>query len=492
MRAILALDQGTTSSRAVLFDREGEVLALAQRELEPIFPRPGWVEQDPARIWSTQLEAALEALHTAGLAPAEVGAIGIANQRETVLLWERDTGRPLHNAIVWQDRRNADDCARLLEDGAEDVIRSRTGLVIDPYFSATKLSWLLDHVEGARAAAEAGRLAFGTVDAWLMHHLTGQHLTDVTNASRTMLFNIHTCTWDEELLALFGIPRAVLPDVVPSSGLLGLSKARGLEGIPVAGIAGDQQAALFGQACFDPGMSKTTYGTGCFALMHTGEQPQASKTGLVTTIACSVDAKPRYALEGSVFTAGAVVQWLRDGLGIIATAAEAETLATSVNDNGGVYLVPAFTGLGAPHWDPHARGTIVGLTRGATAAHIARAALESIAYQVADIQDAMQADSGLQLSELRVDGGASADDFLMQFQADILGVPVVRPAITESTALGAAFLAGLASGFWQSPQEVAALAKIERRFEPAMPRQRAQELRSDWQRAVERSRDWDR
>jgi glycerol kinase len=448
------------------------------------------VGQDPAQIWATQYEVAIEALAAARLSPRDVSAIGIANQRETTLLWDRATGRPVYNAIVWQDRRTAEHCARLIADGVEGLVRQRTGLVIDPYFSATKLAWLLDNVEGARRDAEAGRLAFGTVDAWLMQQLTGRHVTDVTNASRTMVFNIHAGDWDTELLTLLRIPREVLPEVVPSSGVLGEARIEGLEGIPVAGIAGDQQAALFGQTCFQPGMSKTTYGTGCFALMHTGERPEISTSGLVTTIACSAGGEPQYALEGSIFTAGAVVQWLRDGLGIIGSAGESEVLANSVHDNGGVYLVPAFSGLGAPHWDPHARGTMVGLTQGVGAAHIARAALEAIAYQVADIQDVMQADSGLVLKELRVDGGAAANDFLMQFQADILGVPVVRPASTESTALGAAYLAGLATGVWRSLDELARNARIDHRFMPSMAPKQAQALRAGWQRAVERSRSW--
>jgi glycerol kinase len=490
MPAILALDQGTTSSRAIVFGHDGGVLALAQRELTPVFPRPGWVEHDPAQIWETQHAVALDALSLAGLTPADVAAIGIANQRETTMLWDRETGVPLHNAIVWQDRRTADACERLTAAGAGDLVRAKTGLLIDPYFSATKLAWLLDHVESARARVEDGRLAFGTVDAWLLYRLTGRHVTDVTNASRTLLFDIHTGAWDDELLSLFGIPASVLPEVVPSSGVLGEARVPGLEGIAVAGAAGDQQAALFGQACFERGASKTTYGTGCFALLHTGPVAENSKAGLITTIACSADGEPQYALEGSVFTAGAVVQWLRDGLGIISSAPEVEALATSVADNGGVYLVPAFAGLGAPHWDAHARGAIVGLTQGSTAGHIARAALEGIAYQVADVLDAMQADSGIALRELRVDGGAAANDLLMQFQADILGVPVVRPVVTETTALGAAYLAGLATGFWTSLQEIAANVKIERRFEPSMALERAQALRHDWRRALERARGW--
>jgi glycerol kinase len=488
--AILALDQGTTSSRAIVFDHAGSVLALAQRELPSVFPHPGWVEQDPEQIWQTQYAVALEALAKAGLAAGDIAGMGIANQRETTLLWDRETGEPLYNAIVWQDRRTAEACERLTAAGAEAMVRAKTGLLIDPYFSATKLAWLLDHIPDARALAEAGRLAFGTVDAWLLYRLTGRHLTDVTNASRTLLFDIHRRVWDEDLLALFGVPAAVLPEVVPSCGAVGEATVPGLPGIPIAGVAGDQQSALFGQACFERAMSKTTYGTGCFALMHTGASAETSKAGLITTIACTPEGDAQYALEGSVFTAGAVVQWLRDGLGLIRSAPEVEALAASVPDAGGIYLVPAFAGLGAPHWDAHARGAIVGLTQGATAGHVARAALEGIAYQVADVLDAMQADSGMALRELRVDGGAAANNLLMRFQADILGVPVVRPAVTETTAIGAAYLAGLATGFWHSPDEIAREVKVERRFEPAMPREQAEVLRAGWRRALERARGW--
>jgi glycerol kinase len=492
MPAILALDQGTTSSRAIVFDERGAPLSMAQQQLPAVYPRPGWVEQDPERIWSSLYEVALQALSRARLRRSDVAAIGIANQRETTLVWDRRTGTPVHNAIVWQDRRTSGLCEDLAARGAAEAVLAKTGLVIDPYFSGTKLTWLLDHVEGARALAEAGDLAFGTVDAWLMYRLTGRHVTDATNASRTMLFNIHTGRWDGQLLELLNIPPSLLPEVVPSSAVHGKAKVDGLEGIPVAGIAGDQQAALFGQACFEPGMSKNTYGTGCFALMHTGPLAQTSKTGLVTTLACAPGEGAAYALEGSVFIAGAVVQWLRDGLGIIRAAPEVEGLAASVADNGGVYVVPAFAGLGAPHWDAHARGAIVGLTQAASAAHIARAALEAIAYQVADVLKAMEGDSGIAVSELRADGGASANDLLMQFQADILGIPVVRPRMTETTALGAAYLAGLATGCWQSLQEITDAVQIDRRFEPSMPRDQAAELCAGWHRALERSRAWAR
>ena len=490
MPYVLALDQGTTSSRAIVFGHDGAIVARAQRELTQHFPRPGWVEHDPAEIWRSQYEVALEVLSKAGLAAGDLAAIGIANQRETTLVWDRETGTPIYNAIVWQDRRTADACERLKSLGREEAVRRKTGLVIDPYFSGTKLAWLLDNVEGARGLAEAGRLAFGTVDAWLLFRLTGRHATDVTNASRTMLFDIHRGVWDDELLGLLNIPRSVLPEVGPSSGVYGDTTVDGLEGVPVAGIAGDQQAALFGQTCFDAGMAKNTYGTGCFALLNTGSRPAVSEHGLISTIAWQVGGVTEYALEGSVFAAGATVQWLRDGLGVIASAPEVEGLAATVTDNGGVYLVPAFAGLGAPHWDPHARGTIVGLTRDSTAGHIARAALEGIAYQVADILEVMQADTGTAMPELRVDGGASANDLLMQFQADVLGVPVVRPKVTETTALGAAYLAGLATGFWDSKETIARQATIDRRFEPSMPRERAHALRERWRQAIERSLSW--
>jgi glycerol kinase len=494
MRFVLALDQGTTSSRALLFDAQGRVAGLGQRETTQHYPQPGWVEQDPEEIFQTQLAVAREALARAGATAAEVAAIGITNQRETTLVWERATGRPIHRAIVWQDRRTAELCDHLKLQGLEPLFTHRTGLVLDPYFSGSKLRWILDHVPGARQRAEAGELAFGTVDTWLVWNLTGGavHATDASNASRTLLYNIHNGDWDDKLLQLMRIPRAVLPNVVPTSGVVGASAAAFFEGaIPIAGIAGDQQAALFGQRCVVPGMVKNTYGTGCFMLMHTGERAVESKNRLLTTVAWLQGQRREYALEGSVFIAGAAVQWLRDGLGLIRSAEEVEPLARSVPDNGGVYLVPAFTGLGAPHWDPYARGTIAGLTRGSTAAHIARATLESIAYQTADILTAMQADSGIELKELRVDGGATRNDLLMQFQADILGVPVVRPAMPESTALGAAALAGLASGFWLDAAALDAQWRAERVFEPAMDAATRARLRGGWQRALARAKEWD-
>ncbi len=494
MNYILALDQGTTSSRAMIFDHDGTVRSLAQKELRQIFPRPGWVEQDGGEIWSSQFGVAVEALIRAGLSAADIAAIGITNQRETTLVWDRRTGRPIHNAIVWQDRRTAAACDRLKSEGLEELFRAKTGLVIDAYFSGTKLAWLLDNVPEARPRAEAGKLLFGTVDSWLLWNLTGgkQHRTDVSNASRTLLFNIHTGTWDGELLEILRIPVAMLPEVCSSSQVYG-ETAAGLfaSPIPIAGIAGDQQAALFGQGCTRPGMVKNTYGTGCFMLMHTGQQPVASRSRLLTTVAWRIGSETDYALEGSVFIAGAAVQWLRDGLGIIRSAAEVEPLAASVPDSGGVFLVPAFAGLGAPHWDPYARGAIVGITRGTSAAHIARAALESIAFQVADLLRAMEDDSGIALAELRVDGGATCNDLLMQFQADLLGVPVVRPLISETTALGAAFLAGLAVGYWRDLEEIAAHWQQERVFTPAMPRERADELCRRWRRALERAKGWE-
>ena len=493
MKYILALDQGTTSSRALVFNHDGTVRALAQREFTQHFPRPGWVEHDPNEIWSTQAGVAAEAITRAGAAPTDLAAIGITNQRETTLLWDRRTGEPLYNAIVWQDRRTAGLCDRLREAGHEPLIREKTGLVLDAYFSATKLRWMLDHVEGAQALAQAGHLAFGTVDSWLVWKMTAgaQHITDATNASRTLLYNIHTGAWDDDLLALFDVPRSVLPEVCPSSHIYGRTSGAILSAqVPIAGIAGDQQAALFGQVCTAPGMVKNTYGTGCFMLMNTGDKPVASRNNLVSTVAWDVGGQRRFALEGSIFVAGAVVQWLRDGLGIIRASADVEPLAASVPDNGGVYLVPAFTGLGAPHWDPYARGTIVGLTRGSTAAHIARAALESIAFQTADVIRAMEADAGLALSELRVDGGATANSLLMQFQADVLGVPVVRPRVTETTALGAAFLAGLATGFWSGQDELAAQWQPDRRFEPRMEADEVARLTASWQRALGRAQRW--
>ena len=494
MKTILALDQGTTSSRAIVFDAGGSILAVAQKEFTQIFPKPGWVEHNPEEIWATQIAVAIEALARANVPARDVAAIGITNQRETTIAWERVTGRPVCNAIVWQDRRTAAACDALKARDLEPMVAGKTGLVIDAYFSATKLAWILDNVAGARAAAEAGRLAFGTVDSWLIWKLTGgtEHVTDVSNASRTMLYNIHSGAWDEELLALFGLPPGMLPRVAPSSGVVAETAAGMFDApIPIAGMAGDQQAALFGQRCIAPGMVKNTYGTGCFMLMHTGTRPVRSRSGLVTTAACPSGNAREYALEGSVFIAGAVVQWLRDGLGIIRSSSEIEALAAGAADNGGVYFVPAFAGLGSPHWDPYARGAIIGLTRGTGRGHIARAALESIAYQTADVLAAMEADSGITLKELRVDGGAARNDLLMQFQADVLGVPVVRPRITETTALGAAYLAGLAVAYWKNADVLGAQWQAERVFEPRMDRGRAQLLLAGWRKAVERSKDWE-
>ena len=493
MSAILALDQGTTSSRAIVFDEAGQVLGTAQQELTQIYPQSGWVEQDAEEIWSTQLGTGRAALAQAGLSAGNIAAIGITNQRETTVVWERATGRPIANAIVWQDRRTAGLCEQLRVQGLEALFTGRTGLLLDSYFSGTKVRWLLDHVEGARAGADKGALAFGTVDAWLIWKLTGGrvHATDVSNASRTMMFNIHTRDWDDKLLGLLRVPRALLPKVVDSSAVCGeCDSAHFGRGIPIAGIAGDQQAALFGQQCTRSGMVKNTYGTGCFMLMHTGTRPVDSHNRLLTTVAWKIGETVEYALEGSVFIAGAAVQWLRDGLGIIRTSGDVEALARSVVDTGGVYLVPAFAGLGAPYWDPHARGTIVGMSRGTTAAHIARATLDSIAYQTADVLEAMHADSGIAVTELRVDGGATQNDLLMQFQADVLGVPVVRPKIYETTALGAAYLAGLAVGFWKNTDALAAQWQLDRRFEPAMSSVRRAALKAGWIKAVKRSRAW--
>ena len=495
MRYILSLDQGTTSSRALLFDNQGAVRALAQREFAQIFPRPGWVEHDPEEIASSQFAVAGEVLAQAGVRSRDVVAIGITNQRETAIVWDRATGKPICNAIVWQDRRTAGFCEQLKAEGQENLIQQRTGLLVDAYFSASKISWILDHVPNARSLADSGRLAFGTVDSWLIWKLTDGrlHITDVTNACRTMLFNIHTDRWDDDLLSLFGIPASMLPEVHSSSEIyVEASAVSALNGIPIAGIAGDQQAALFGQRCCGPGLTKNTYGTGCFMLQSTGNRAVVSTHRLLTTIAWKIGDTIEYALEGSVFVGGAVVQWLRDGLGLIRSSSDVETLASSVPDNGGVYFVPAFVGLGAPHWDPYARGAIFGMTRGSTAAHIARAAVESIAYQVADLMDAVQTDTGTPLKELRVDGGASSNDALMQFQSDILGVPVVRPAMTETTALGAAFLAGLGAGFWKEVQEISAMPRDERRFEPRMPRSQSNALRERWSEAVSRTRSWER
>lgn len=493
MSYVLALDQGTTSSRAILFDHDGRIRGVAQEEFEQHFPRPGWVEHDPEEIWTSQRGVARRVLEEQDVDPADLEGIGITNQRETTLLWDRTTGDPVSRAIVWQDRRTSGFCDRLAERGLAERIRSKTGLVIDPYFAGTKLRWMLEHVDGARERAEAGELAFGTVDSWLVWKLTGgrEHLTDVTNASRTLLFDIHDGAWDPDLLELLDVPREVLPEVRPSSevyaesdpGVLGAS-------VPVAGIAGDQQAALFGQVCTSPGMAKNTYGTGCFLLMNTGTDAVASEHDLLTTVAWQQDGPIEYALEGSIFVAGAAVQWLRDGLGIIDSAEEIEELAASVESSDGVYLVPAFAGLGAPHWDPYARGTLVGMTRGTTDAHVARATLEGIAHQVTDVVEAMAADSGIDLTELRADGGAAANDLLMQMQADMLGEEVVRPAVAETTALGAAYLAGLATGFWADRDEIARQWTADARFRPQADSDSISRMRSGWRRALDRARDW--
>jgi len=492
MKYILALDQGTTSSRAIVFDHSGAIIAVAQQEFRQIFPQPGWVEHDANEIWASQSGVAADALKKANLSSTDIAAIGITNQRETTVVWDRATGKPICNAIVWQDRRTAGACDRLRRAGHAPMIRKKTGLVVDAYFSGTKLQWILQNVPGAKARARRGELAFGTIDSWLVWNLTGGrvHVTDVSNASRTMLFNLKTCDWDADLLKLFGIPRSLLPTVRDSSEVYGDCTLWGAA-IPIAGIAGDQQAALFGQACTKPGMVKNTYGTGCFMLMNTGTKPIASKNNLLTTVAWRIGGHTEYALEGSIFIAGAVVQWLRDGLGIIKTSAEVEALAASVADNGGVYLVPAFAGLGAPHWDQYARGLLAGVTRGTTSAHLARAALEGIAYQVHDILHAMQSDSGIKLKELRVDGGACANNLLMQFQADLLGVPVVRPRVSETTALGAAYLAGLAVGYWKNPAEIAAQWQADRRFTPAMKSPARQKLLGNWTKALTRAKRWE-
>jgi glycerol kinase len=491
MRCILALDQGTTSSRAIVFDEAGGIRGSAQQEFRQIFPQPGWVEHDATEIWATQSGVMHEALAKAGVTARDVAAIGITNQRETTVVWERATGRPIANAIVWQDRRTAPLCDELRTSGKAMLIAEKTGLVIDAYFSGTKLKWLLDNVPGARERALRGELAFGTIDSWLIFQLTGgaAHVTDASNASRTLLFDIRRGEWDDELLGLLDVPRSVLPQVVASSGVCAETLLDGVS-VPIAGIAGDQQAALFGQACLAPGLAKNTYGTGCFLLMNTGTNAVASRNNLVTTVAWKRGDTLDYALEGSVFIAGAVVQWLRDGLQIIRSASDVEPLAASVEDSGGVYFVPAFAGLGAPHWDAYARGSVFGLTRGTTGGHLARAALESIAFQSADVLDAMQKDAGITLSELRVDGGATANDLLMQFQADVLGVPVVRPKVLETTALGAAYLAGLAVGYWKSDADVTSNWRVDRRFEPAMSRERVAEMRRGWKKAVERAKGW--
>jgi glycerol kinase len=491
MPYILALDEGTTSARAIVFDRDGGIRAVAQKEFTQHYPKPGWVEHDVNEIWAAQIGVAAEALGRAGVGGKDVAAVGITNQRETAVVWDRETGEPVCNAIVWQDRRTAPLCDKLRAAGHESMVRDRTGLVIDAYFSGTKVNWVLDNVAGARKRAEAGKLAFGTVDSWLIWKLTGGrlHVTDPSNASRTMLWNIHARQWDADLLKMLNVPASMLPEVKASSEVYG-DVTVGMGGVPIAGIAGDQQAALFGQLCTEPGLTKNTYGTGCFMLQCTGPKAVTSTNKLVTTVAWTAGGRTDYALEGSVFIAGAVVQWLRDGLGLIRSAEEVNTLAGTVPDNGGVYLVPAFAGLGAPHWDAYARGTLTGITRGTTAGHIARAALESIAFQSADLLDAMRADAHYPVAELRVDGGACRSDLLMQFQADMLGVPVVRPAVTETTALGAAYLAGLAVGYWKSPAEIASQRMVERRFEPSKDAGRAKELRSNWARAVERAKGW--
>ncbi|SHK30284.1 glycerol kinase [Anaerobranca californiensis DSM 14826] len=492
---ILALDQGTTSSRAIIFDHDGNIVSTSQKEFTQIYPKPGWVEHDPMEIWGTQSGVAREVLERAGISPFEIAAIGITNQRETTVVWDKNTGKPIYNAIVWQCRRTANICDELKARGLEEYIRENTGLVVDAYFSGTKVKWILDNVEGAREKAEKGELLFGNIDTWLIWNLTrGKvHVTDYSNASRTMLFNIKELKWDEKILSELDIPAAMLPEVKPSSYVYGHTDQATFGGamIPIAGAAGDQQAALFGQGCFLPGMAKNTYGTGCFMLMNTGEKMVPSKNGLLTTLAWGVDGKVEYALEGSIFIAGAVVQWLRDELKIIRDAEDTEYMATKVKDNNGVYLVPAFVGLGAPYWDMYARGTIVGLTRGAKAEHIIRAALESIAYQTRDVLEAMQEDSGIALQTLKVDGGAVANNFLMQFQADILGVEVDRPKVIETTALGAAFLAGLAVGFWKDKKEIAAKWSVDRTFKPQMDEADKEKLYKGWKRAVERALKWE-
>ncbi len=493
MSYILALDQGTTSSRALVFDQAGTVRGSARKEFRQIFLHPGWVEHDPREILASQTDVAAQALIQAGLSDRDIAAIGITNQRETTLVWDRATGVPIHNAIVWQDRRTAAHCDQLKAAGSEPLFTRKTGLVLDAYFSGTKLHWILANVPGAREKARAGKLAFGTVDTWLIWHLSGgkSHYTDVSNASRTLLYNIHEGCWDEELLEILDIPRSVLPEVGPSSGMIAQTAGDPFAGgIPITGVAGDQQAALFGQCCFSPGMVKNTYGTGCFMLMNTGSEAKVSRHRLLTTAAWSRGHGTSYALEGGVFVGGAVVQWLRDGLGLFHTSAQVEPLAASVPDSDGVYFVPAFTGLGSPHWDPYARGTLVGLTRGTTRGHVARAALEGIAYQVADVLTAMQADASIPITELRVDGGAAANDLLMQFQADLLGVPVVRPRQLESTAQGAAYLAGLAVGYWRDEAEISTLWKVDRVFEPSMDESHRAELLAGWEKALGRAKGW--
>lgn len=494
MPHVLALDEGTTSCRAVVFDESGAVCGLSQQEFQQQFPEPGWVEHDANEIWTAQLAVARDALSKASLKASDLAAIGITNQRETTVVWDRQTGQPIGNAIVWQDRRTAGACEKLRRDGASAMVMERTGLVLDAYFSATKIAWILDHVAGARQRAEEGKLAFGTIDSWLIWKLTNgkSHLTDVTNASRTLLFNIQTRQWDDELLRLFNVPRSVLPDVCDSSIVVAELAADLLgSSVPIAGIAGDQQAALFGQLCTEPGATKTTYGTGCFMLQSTGDKALMSRNQLITTIAAALPGQKGYALEGSVFIGGAVVQWLRDALGVIKASADIRKLASSVPDSGGVVFVPAFAGLGAPYWDSNSRGMMIGLTRGSTAAHIARAAVEAIAHQVADLVEAMQADSGTRLKAMRVDGGATCDDLLMQFQADLLGVPLIRPAVTEITSRGAAFLAGLATGVWKGLPDLQKLDQIDHRFEPQLSAKLVAASRERWRRAVDRCRHWE-
>ncbi len=488
---IVALDQGTTSSRAVIFDREQNIVGLAQREYTQYYPKEGWVEHDPMEIYASQYGVLIDALLMSGVSVEEVAAIGITNQRETTIVWEKATGRPIYNAIVWQCRRTASICKELKEKGYDQLIREHTGLLPDAYFSGTKIRWILDHVPGAQEKAEAGELLFGTVDSWLIWKLTGGlvHATDYTNASRTMLFNIHTLRWDEEILKILNLPKCMLPEPRPSSGIFGMAQINGYP-VPIAGAAGDQQAALFGQTCFSKGEAKNTYGTGCFLLMNTGNKPVLSRSGMLTTLAASAGGEVQYALEGSVFTAGSVVQWLRDEMRFITDASDSDYYAAKVKDSGGVYMVPAFNGLGAPHWDMFARGMLIGITRGTKRSHIIRACMEAIAYQSKDLLDAIQADVGAEFSELRVDGGASANEFLMQFQADIIGKPVCRPVVRETTALGAAYLAGLAVQFWNSLEELKALGKIDKVYQPQMDEKTRAKLLRGWHRAVERAKNW--
>ncbi|MGC1300107.1 MAG: glycerol kinase GlpK [Alloacidobacterium sp.] len=493
MPYVLSLDQGTTSSRAILFGQTGEIVASSQKEFQQIYPNSGWVEHDPYDILTTQLSSAIDGLTRAGVRPRDISALGITNQRETVIVWDRETNKPVYNAIVWQDRRTASACQAMVEDGLEEMVRSKTGLLIDPYFSASKIAWILNNVPEARQKAEAGKLAFGTVDCWLIWNLTSgkKHVTDYTNASRTMLFNVVEGKWDEDLLRLFKIPLQMMPEVVWSSGEIGeVTTTLGLGSIRIAGIAGDQQAALFGQLCLKPGDAKNTYGTGCFLLQNVGETFVSSKHRLITTLICSLDRRLEYAFEGSVFIGGAVVQWLRDNLKLIHKSSEVEALAQSVKDSDGVVLVPAFVGLGAPHWDAHASGLLIGLRRSTQPGHIAHAALESIAFQVADVIDAMNSESANKFTELRVDGGAAVNDMLMQFQSDLLGIPVLRPAVTETTALGAAYLAGLAVGFWESPDQIWSQRKNDTRFEPNVDQNKMTAMRKRWHKAVERSKHW--